>query len=1494
MQPLRVYLSSTLEDLKDHREAVFRALERAGLLTVRMEAYTASDERPLDLCRRDVAGCDLLVGLYAWRYGYEPPAAHGNPDGLSITHLEYLQAEASGLRKLLFFAHPDTRATWPAAFQDHLTGRGDGGAKLNRFRQHLGTEKTASFFHTQDELCTSVLAAVLRSGLSGRLYNVPPLPAGLVPRAHLVEAIRAGLLGQAGSAALHTCVQGAGGFGKTTLALLACHDARSVDAFPDGMLWTSLGEAPDLLRILGDLHVQVTGEPAAVSGVASLGSALAKALKGRRCLVVVDDVWSADDLEPFLAWQGPRFLVTTRHRALVQSLSTDAWCEVEVDELSVPEAAELLGRGFEVDTPARDALRALAQALGCWPLLLELAAARLREEHRRGRGTLRQCIDFASTLLDRKGVLGFDRRDSQARNAAVARSVDVGLDLAERMQPGGGLSRQAAELSIFPENTPIAMRLLADLWGLDDFDLEEDVLRPLDTLSLVRWDRQSGSVQLHMMVHRALGARLERAPGTSTAVHRRLLQAWGDPLALPHPLAWKWFGWHCVQAGDAARLRALLVDFDWLRARVAATVSPAGDHTATRLADVLSDCALVADDPAVAELRLALILSMYALQFRPDDLAAQLYGRLGGHAHPALAGLAASAHVALQRTGRLVPAIAALTAPGAVVGTQRHAHGHPHDGPLLVAGERRLVVWADTAVELLGVPENLARLARVDVEAVIQQVIPLAADRGILVRTEHAVWHLAAGDELRVRGRVDVAGMTERLTLLPGEQEIVCWCRGDDASLQAWQGTVEPLGALACVGSWTEGPPELHDVPGHRRALVAAEGSAPVLLDLTRRCLALPVSVAAAPGPHQLVVSPSGRAAVWHANDLTEPMTWLDLENGAHRPMLVAGESGFDADDPCQVLAIDPQDERVLIRVGPYSDHLYACLPGAGQVARIGRVPRDHTPWVLWLPTGLRALAWQHGAPMDRATETVDDGGLRLLSEDHQERLLLAMPESRLFYADEGQSVTSPDGNRFLLLTRSRLVMVTLAGDADPFCQAFPNAGAMEATWLPDGRHALLWHPAERGLTLWNVQSACVEATLDGQAPAIIRVRPLADGTRAISCSLDGTVQLWNLARRAPVAQQSRHDGDVVGAVVSRDGRRALTASRDGTCRIWSLPDGCCLHVVRVAHRPAEIERLHLLEDGRRVLVTGNSGAGACLVDLVTGDRCVLAPVSGWDGVHVDWLDDSAEGVLWQPDGDAWMPTPVVALPAWPWMRPADCSDAWNRGLLRIGDDGDLHWLQDSADVCAHLVVRGDAVPVVLLESCAGQHGETVDIVYELGQLDSADGNGALSVSHGRFGGPLNTYLDCGVAVAGGPYVLAWTQGEAPICWSTEPGSAPRRLDGPGGTILAICALPGGQAVLIGYHDGFLRRWDLGLGHMTAQWACGASVTQLVLLADGLHVLAAVHDEVQLHDITAQAAIARHACDAAVTAVAVSADGRCAVVGDQAGFVQVLNLIEPH
>ncbi len=153
----KIYLSSTYEDLKDYRYVVLEALRKAGHQVIAMEDYVAMDKRPVDKCLEDVEAADIYVGLFAFRYGHTPPAHHHNPDGLSITELEYRRAVL--LRKPCFtFLVKDTTA-WSRVFDDAVTGV-DRGERIKALRQHLLDENLADEFSAPGELSTLVLAAI--------------------------------------------------------------------------------------------------------------------------------------------------------------------------------------------------------------------------------------------------------------------------------------------------------------------------------------------------------------------------------------------------------------------------------------------------------------------------------------------------------------------------------------------------------------------------------------------------------------------------------------------------------------------------------------------------------------------------------------------------------------------------------------------------------------------------------------------------------------------------------------------------------------------------------------------------------------------------------------------------------------------------------------------------------------------------------------------------------------------------------------------------------------------------------------------------------------------------------------------------------------------------------------------------------------------------------------------------------------------------------------
>jgi hypothetical protein len=234
-----VYISSTFEDLREYRAAVFEALEKAGYQVGRMEGYAASDNRPLDACLKDVKSRDIYVGIFAWRYGYIPPEEPGNTAGLSITECEYRHAIANKKPALCFLHDEKAIAQWLDKLKDDVTGEGGGGARIRNLRQEVGTEKIVDFFRSPYELAARVLAAIVRHGTVRRPFTVPQLPEGFVPRPEITNSIVAALLADE-TAPL--AVHGGGGFGKTTLAIAVCHEPEVIKAFPDGTVWVELGE----------------------------------------------------------------------------------------------------------------------------------------------------------------------------------------------------------------------------------------------------------------------------------------------------------------------------------------------------------------------------------------------------------------------------------------------------------------------------------------------------------------------------------------------------------------------------------------------------------------------------------------------------------------------------------------------------------------------------------------------------------------------------------------------------------------------------------------------------------------------------------------------------------------------------------------------------------------------------------------------------------------------------------------------------------------------------------------------------------------------------------------------------------------------------------------------------------------------------------------------------------------------------------------------------
>src|SRR6516225_5397534 len=101
-----VFISSTCEDLKEHRLAAREAVLAVGLRPEMQEYFAAAANPPLAECMERVRPCELVIVLVAHRYGWVPPD-QVDGEAKSITWLECEQA-----RDLLVFVL-DKDAAWP-------------------------------------------------------------------------------------------------------------------------------------------------------------------------------------------------------------------------------------------------------------------------------------------------------------------------------------------------------------------------------------------------------------------------------------------------------------------------------------------------------------------------------------------------------------------------------------------------------------------------------------------------------------------------------------------------------------------------------------------------------------------------------------------------------------------------------------------------------------------------------------------------------------------------------------------------------------------------------------------------------------------------------------------------------------------------------------------------------------------------------------------------------------------------------------------------------------------------------------------------------------------------------------------------------------------------------------------------------------------------------------------------------------------------------------
>ena len=244
--------------------------------------------------------------------------------------------------------------------------------------------------------------------------------------------------------AITTALQGAGGFGKTTLAAAICHDDDIVTAFDDGILWATLGERANVQQELTRLYAALTGDRPAFVDAEDASIELAARLEDKNCLIVIDDVWDPDDVEAVSA-RRPALRASDDHAATPGGHRRRREPGARGRDDSGASRWRCSRHASTIRPPICRHCARLAERLGEWPLLLRLrglAAARADGawRHGRGRAGLRQPGPRqARCCRVRSG-------DASSRDDAVASTVAASLAILNA--PG---SPGATELAILAD-----------------------------------------------------------------------------------------------------------------------------------------------------------------------------------------------------------------------------------------------------------------------------------------------------------------------------------------------------------------------------------------------------------------------------------------------------------------------------------------------------------------------------------------------------------------------------------------------------------------------------------------------------------------------------------------------------------------------------------------------------------------------------------------------------------------------------------------------------------------------------------------------------------------------------------------------------------------------------------------------------------------------------------------------------------------------------------
>jgi len=115
---MKIFISSTFEDLKEEREKLHKSLKKAGFESLGMEFFVAESNSQKEVCLREVQNANLVLLIVTDKYGTVDEKTQK-----SYTHLEFDKAKKAGIETLAFL-YKDPTGQNVKKFQDEVKASG--------------------------------------------------------------------------------------------------------------------------------------------------------------------------------------------------------------------------------------------------------------------------------------------------------------------------------------------------------------------------------------------------------------------------------------------------------------------------------------------------------------------------------------------------------------------------------------------------------------------------------------------------------------------------------------------------------------------------------------------------------------------------------------------------------------------------------------------------------------------------------------------------------------------------------------------------------------------------------------------------------------------------------------------------------------------------------------------------------------------------------------------------------------------------------------------------------------------------------------------------------------------------------------------------------------------------------------------------------------------------------------------------------------------------